>query len=1061
MDAHAGDGALDGSIALVLAGLPLPNIDTAIATGSQARPFQPMLTTPRDIAAIVERLAPGPDNSKTLLRIVRCELNCQGLAPSDIHLKGWTALLRPELFAVQWPGLQAFRDDMLAACRGDPALLDDRAAFRRLIAEQAATVPRLLRSFLAVYEAPLIHYLIQDQGEATAERQRISRLMGTDQADSAAKLRSYIAPHAQDILDCVNTMAAQGFATSSVEIDMLLMLRQLRLNLRQMHKLGRLLPGLECRHGWLFPKGQSPRKFMHYRLDDENMRIFRGEASAGIVPDGRAGFAHCLQQAYPAGGSLNQCLELLEVWAPTLDASARLTHLHNFRSRGLLVSARAGRLAVNPDLVCRRTRELILRGTPGLGPAAGQGCAAAAEPASPADEQPAESAAPEPAPYGLTEAVMTFECLLQARDEGRLGDYLGRDLFGREIFQLEAIRQALRPARAHPRLTAIKEALKGLTPARLDDTLAARQWQRPRVAMARLPARLVSLARELPLLAFAGHSQIAAHLNRHDPTHFCTSAMVTDLVKRQKHDGKATARAIADLAARKLLHLFVSADGRRPNLTALRMQLILSNAGLDRPGLQTLLRPYRHLMILRRSRLIDAGLWNGSAGLRETARRLKHSLGLRQGDPLPDWKRYMEHFHQLLCQRGPGEQPLLYTGLGAMRIYAELEQELGAADEPAPTTKRAAEDGEDAAPAKRARIETPDAAPAAPAPPAPAPWNAFEQRPQLRLKTLFPGRGGLYELVCAIGNALQDPDAVESLEGLADCEATLDLALHRLSHAPGESKGVRSTPDGQGWALLQLSARQWQAGAADLLNSLDMAVVQRGAGEFAALRRGADSLWLLHAQQAEPQQAPPPGELALADGRFAAALPAAACRGAIGRQLSYQAIAGFAAACDAIAELTGDAPPLDDFARWLDDPFEPTEGMPHEPLDALRRRLHPFIGLEQVTQYLQERHGQAWVPGEALPSLLPWDDAQSLMPLLELFTRGMDPAQAVLLALPGTPHVLVVRQQAGMPMAQGDAGPQPLQELLAWIAQGLQDLQEVECYWPCDTDLSSGPAAAW
>ncbi|QHI99764.1 hypothetical protein GT347_18335 [Xylophilus rhododendri] len=637
---------------------------------------------------------------------------------------------------------------------------------------------------------------------------------------------------------------------------------------------------------------------------------------------------------------------------------------------------------------------------------------------------------------GVTEAGLVFELLEEAVRDGHLARYTrGRG------FDVHAILCQLQHRTPGLPLAAVTDTLSGQTPAGLAALLQARQWLRPRPSAEQLRASLDALGRRLPLLACVPRHRLAAWVNQYDPAHYCTTAMVVEFVERQAMNAQALDEALDRLSASGHLALFANISACGLRLSHLRNELALAGIGVRSDALQSLLRKRPIARLLADADLAPADYCSGPAALQQSLYWLTHEMGLTPGDDMPPWDRFLAQFQRLFCKRRRGRPAQNFHGGGAMSLYMELELTL--APRSGTTAARAGQEDRDAASAQPG-AGTP---PPQPSPP-PGRWNDYDRDPEFLLSPSQQVlQGGLFALACAIGNALQDPPQVDPLGGVADRPAALETALDWFVHAPGEYFGPRSTPDGQPWTLLQLPARHWRAAAPCLLDDLDMAVVQRGEGQFVALRRSWRGLWLLLASHPLPMALPKPRELALADGRFTAALPAAACHGALGRQVSYQAIAGFAAACDAIADLDGGEPPLDDFAAWLDGPLGPVTALPHATLDALRGQYHRFIAPTQVAAYLLERRRQMWLQGLPLPPLLPQDEGASLLAALDARTSELHGGNPLLLGLPGTPHLLLVRRAEGMLLCHEDPTLVALQERLRRIAATLAAEQPVLWCW--------------
>ncbi|QHI99762.1 hypothetical protein GT347_18325 [Xylophilus rhododendri] len=337
--------------------------DSPESSGAQAQDFaaaRRLPLTPTDVIDVLASLTPDrQDSAEAVLREVKPLLLARGRTLSAQHLKPWVALERPELFAATWPGLAQLRAGLLDACRRDSMLLANSKAFRRMMAECAASHGAELQQFITSHESALIHHLQHHLNGGTLVRTQMSSLMGTRQPCTPRTLAHLIAEHRQAIMACVSYMAGQGFPTMMLEIRALLGSRELRLNPAQLRDLTRVMPELERKGFWLFPKGQAPWRFTRFRANDAVLALFRGQPATGSTTPLRGGFALYLLQQHPAGCSAAECDAALAHFAPELSAPLRRARFESWRKRRLLQTLDGLWFTINPALVCKDMRRRI------------------------------------------------------------------------------------------------------------------------------------------------------------------------------------------------------------------------------------------------------------------------------------------------------------------------------------------------------------------------------------------------------------------------------------------------------------------------------------------------------------------------------------------------------------------------------------------------------------------------------------------------------------------------------------------------------------------------------
>ncbi|QHI99763.1 hypothetical protein GT347_18330 [Xylophilus rhododendri] len=951
-------------------------------------------TNVSDVMALLERLPRSTrDSSVSVIRAVKRALQERGFSLPRMAVRPWVALARPRLFSAELAGLKAVRDSLMEACRDDVMALCDHASFRPLLASCTACADIPTRDFLHTHESALVHYLFHHLRGRPATRQEVSRLMGTDQQPGNQNLARALEPHKQAVYDQVRHLAAQGFATPLTEIDALLSARGRRLTNSQLPQLAELLPELERSRGWVYPRGQAPKSFPGCRPDNPAFVLFRGQPAIGDRP-ASAGFAFYLHQQHPGGCPSQECEKALARFDPQLDRATRHEYIDTLLLRRLLQPLDMHLVIVNPDMVCARLRESILASCPRRGCSPDDNGAPDEKPESDGPDEPSgRVAAPSPERdgqtigHGVADARRVFEQLRSLSIDGRLGDCLARDELGRPILDPSALQRMLQQQHPGLRIRLAYEVLKGLTPGGIAATLAQRQWLKPPPTSRQLCACLKALQKELPLIAFAPHNQIVACINRRWPQFFCTTQMLDDLMQRSRSAKASVAKVIDELIASQRIFLFANARATALNPHTLRSHLTFSG-NCTTPALVRLLLAERwDRLRFPPTPFIDSMLWGSPRGRQQNARLLMQRLEHTPGGPMPDWSTFMQAFEQEFCP--PNEQGVrpLYQGGAPINLYLALELEYalesearsdGAASAPAVPPARPARP----APPQRQRrrpvdLGEDDPAPKKMATQAPAPgWLRFDRSPRILTRSADARPGGLYELACAIGNALQDFAQVGLPGHRPDHPASLQTALLDFGpDAPGTVPQARRTPDGAAWELLQLDADHWALVGPLLLADLDIAVVQHQApaGSFAALRREGRALMLLESSGAEARPLAAAEFQALfrrPDGGFAAAVPGAACRGAASRQLSYASFPGYVQACEAIGEAMWCDPPLDSFARWLDDRLDAPPGTPHAQMHRLRREAWMgFSHGQRVAGFLLERHRSRWWPVPGMPPL--------------------------------------------------------------------------------------------
>ncbi|WPB56219.1 hypothetical protein [Xylophilus sp. GOD-11R] len=1027
--------------------VPLATWQRPLSAQARSRPARsndmPPLrhATPNDIRPFLPQALQQATQTDAM-QAVEQSLRAASLTFDKKSLPGWIALERPET-CPQWPALRTFATKALEQIRINPGMLRNRVAYQGLmnwLAQPDVCGPSVV-DFLKAHQASAIQYLhFMAYGNLPARRTMRALCRKAD-CTTRLQLQQATEIHRTAILQCVNRMAADGFCTSTEELHAFLWNRGMRMKKELIHRLPISIASLEVVDSQVCIKGKMPSRRFDFRADDESLRLFRGRApmvsdeSGPIRAPQDMGLATELRSVFPQGFSQLECDAVMARLQPALTPEQRTAHFQALRAHGLIQVGEATEYRLDPAFLCGDVA-----------------------PSEPGDDTPAGG----PLHTSLSvhaigssrsaQGERLFRQLERWRDDGSLHHFIERvPSLGRHQFDIEAIVTAcgacgLVVARDH-----VRRLLIDLPPSRLDDVLTARQWLKPSPTTDQLREQLGRLLVDIPYAAFAPRHMVATWINDRNADSYCTVPDISKIANDLPKDDGATEAMVQAMYDDRSIAIFADPVGHQLNLDrfALAEHLRFRGCQASADRLAPMLAARADQLGLTAGDYFPSRALRSKPGRRNMALAIMKELRLAAGDTMPPWPEFIAAFERQLALLATPGRLQRHHGPGATGVYVELDRALREAP-PTPHQPQGQEHSRPAGvhlsstssherPAKRARLDErlavlvqPQAAVAI------TPAAQATQAPSLMKPPVPSDAGGLYELVTGMSNTLQTIIPTEVIAGTPNRGASPNDAefVADLIQTPQPGDDTR-------WPSLRLLPHQWRSVAAALLADLDQGVVMRSDPadsaapvQFVALRRHEQVLHLLdhRARDATPAGHDATAALTLGSGQFWAALPAAACRGAASRLVSYLPLPGFAQACDAIAALTGADAPLDDFARWLDTDAQIDPLASHADAHAARVWAFGMIDFATAARYMAERLDIA-LQGESqpLPRLSPQDQGD-LLGEIDRRTAHLSSRATFFLNLPDIGRMVAVRRIDGRLHAITEPAYRPLDAVLASAA---------------------------
>ncbi|WPB56216.1 hypothetical protein [Xylophilus sp. GOD-11R] len=581
------------------------------------------------------------------------------------HLQCWVMLERPELFS-KTALLKWFVDEAEQACRADPDLLNDNERYGGLIARLGAVEPcgpDLLR-FLATRTAASMAYLRYRVAGTPVDPQGMVEPRPTESAtDDLALLCSAITRHGQAIRETILGMANAGFAMTKGELRGMLESRRIHLASAVLRHLPKLMPEIEHRRGLFFPRGQSPKQSRRWPPRDATSQVFRGKPPLATGEPGAplqwrvTGLATYLLKHHPGGYSQQDCANAVHRLRPQLGSAARTALVQKMEQAGLL--RRDGTLlSLNDRLLCAD---------------AGQKVRAHRRPA---PDQRRKAAKAIRAQYAR-QVEKLFATLRDLLQKNKLVDFTKTDQAGQQHFDIEKIFSLVIADCPTMNAKKVRDLISRISPARLPQVLDRAQWRKPAMAHDLLQTHITELMRQLPLLAFATHHDIAYWINERAPEHFCTAARLNKFVSRVGRNKLLARQAIGDLFDQGGMQLFMSqVSSSAVSTVCLRDHLAWQGIGITTKDLKALLAEHRHRIPPMTGEQLGRHVWNGALNKQGAAKAIMASLDLRQGSDLPPWDTYIAAFESEICPPDANGTSRLYNGRAAMEIFTALAREL-------------------------------------------------------------------------------------------------------------------------------------------------------------------------------------------------------------------------------------------------------------------------------------------------------------------------------------------------------------------------------------------------
>ncbi len=931
---------------------------------------------PRSPQAVPTRTATMAELTDTVLAVQRSDdgsnarhqleaaLVARGLHCEGANLLPCIALHWPEEYP-QFPGLQHLVPAIVAAHQRDPAVLTDRQRFSDTLLQIAGpgAAGQSLLAFVSRYRPFLVPYLIY---RCTGTMPSISEVRALNRGtgrDTVGGFAAAIAPHTGALLGYMDLWRQRGFPAHWSEVQGFLAQRGADFSRQQIEELPTVMPTLERSSGWLYPVGEKPsrlREFMptlpltmHLRGDPPDVDA----VAAGAAAPARTGLGHALLLHHPGGCTTEQAHEALKRSSPGLRKSERQSLLRALIQSKALLPIGNQTWCVNPDIVNAGARRRILDNAPPgtVWPQNPPRRVRAVEPAraAPAATHPRRQA---PAAPPLRDEDI-FEAMSALVAADALAPFVGTSPDGLPCFRFPELTEHIRQQHPQATQTQVRQLLHRIPPAGLAAVTQARQWARPRIRADQLDAVFATLHAELPWFYCLPDKELATLVNDRSPGTYCNADTLQQYLAGQPVDHDAAQARIDELMRDGRITLFyrtIVARGLHP--ASLRRYLLThgigsSPADMDRYLSRWVLDDPASVA----QSFLPSRYFSNHEEVRRSAAKVMRQLNIVPGYPSPSWPQFLAAFEAVFRHpsgpatagaatavrttrpQQPAEKPR-YTGTDTTRVYLAMQEMLSGRAPPLAAQVRAS-------------------------PTAPPPltgnriWSDFTW--PTRVVALHGGgaTGGLVRLDTALSNLMQDPGYSVTPAASMHRGAGIGDAL-RLPTSHGRQ---RTTPDDQPWQRLALDRAQLDAVGPALFAQLDAAVLlasdpASGApGDFIALRRTGSTLYAMDGQRSDPVAVTPANARALmagADGQFHAALPAVACRGLVGRLVSYRGIDGFDAACAAVQRALGIPLPLDRFSQWLDDRLALPPQLDHAARDRARRAAYPRIETDQVNTFV-------------------------------------------------------------------------------------------------------------